>query len=105
MATTPRWCGSDAGRAVISTADFFTPVVDDAYDWGRIAAANAMSDVYAMGRRVVLAINLVGWPRSVLDRRPAHRGAPRWGGRRLRRAARSPAGTASTLRSPCTGWR
>lgn len=54
------------GVAVISTADFFTPVVDDAYDFGRIVAANALSDVYAMGGRPVLAINLVGWPRSVL---------------------------------------
>jgi selenide,water dikinase len=52
--------------AVISTADFFTPVVDDAYDFGRIAAANALSDVYAMGGRPVLAINLVGWPRDLL---------------------------------------
>ncbi len=52
--------------AVLSTADFFTPVVDDAYDWGRIAAANALSDVYAMGGRPVIAINLVGWPRDVL---------------------------------------
>ena len=54
------------GLAVLSTADFFTPVVDDAYDWGRIAAANALSDVYAMGGRPVVAINLVGWPRDVL---------------------------------------
>ncbi|MEX5270038.1 selenide, water dikinase SelD [Kocuria sp. CPCC 205290] len=52
--------------AVLSTADFFTPVVDDAYDWGRIAAANALSDVYAMGGRPVMAINLVGWPRDEL---------------------------------------
>ena len=54
------------GRAVIATADFFTPVVDDAYDWGRIAAANALSDVYAMGGVPVVAVNLLGWPRSVL---------------------------------------
>ncbi len=54
------------GVAVLSTADFFTPVVDDAYDWGRIAAANALSDIYAMGGRPVVAINLVGWPRDVL---------------------------------------
>ncbi|NMO02095.1 selenide, water dikinase SelD [Gordonia sp. TBRC 11910] len=54
------------GLAVLSTADFFTPVVDDAYDWGRIAAANALSDIYAMGGRPVVAINLVGWPRDVL---------------------------------------
>ena len=51
---------------VISTADFFTPVVDDPYDWGRIAAANALSDVYAMGGEPLLAINLLGWPRDVL---------------------------------------
>ncbi|MGH4024243.1 MAG: selenide, water dikinase SelD [Pseudonocardiaceae bacterium] len=55
-----------AGRAVIATADFFTPVVDDPYDWGRIAAANALSDVYAMGGRPVVAVNLLGWPRDVL---------------------------------------
>ncbi|MGB9305488.1 MAG: selenide, water dikinase SelD [Mycobacterium sp.] len=52
--------------AVLSTADFFTPVVDDAFDWGRIAAANAVSDIYAMGGRPVVAINLVGWPRDLL---------------------------------------
>jgi selenide,water dikinase len=55
------------GVAVISTADFFTPVVDDPYDFGRVAAANALSDVYAMGGRPVVALNLVGWPRSVLS--------------------------------------
>ncbi len=54
------------GQALVSTADFFTPVVDDAYDFGRIAAANALSDVYAMGGRPVVAVNLVGWPRDVL---------------------------------------
>lgn len=54
------------GLAVLSTADFFTPVVDDAYDWGRIAAANALSDIYAMGGSPVVAINLVGWPRDTL---------------------------------------
>lgn len=53
-------------QAVVSTADFFTPVVDDPYDWGRIAAANALSDVYAMGGRPVLAVNLLAWPRDVL---------------------------------------
>ncbi|RJN31458.1 selenide, water dikinase SelD [Nesterenkonia natronophila] len=52
--------------AVLSTADFFTPVVDDAYDWGRIAAANALSDIYAMGGTPTIAINLVGWPRDIL---------------------------------------
>ncbi|CAN5242778.1 selenide, water dikinase SelD [soil metagenome] len=54
----------DADRAVIATADFFTPVVDNAYDWGRIAAANALSDVYAMGGTPVVALNLLAWPRD-----------------------------------------
>jgi len=54
-------------QAVVSTADFFTPVVDDPYDWGRIAAANALSDVYAMGGRPLLAVNLLAWPRDVLS--------------------------------------
>ncbi len=56
----------DGGTALIATTDFFTPVVDDAYDWGRIAATNALSDVYAMGGRPVVAVNLLGWPRDVL---------------------------------------
>jgi selenide, water dikinase len=56
----------DADRAVIATADFFTPVVDDPYDWGRIAAANALSDVYAMGGTPVVAVNLLAWPRQVV---------------------------------------
>src|SRR5882757_3100516 len=56
----------DGTTALIATTDFFTPVVDDAYDWGRIAAANALSDVYAMGGRPVVAVNLLGWPRDVL---------------------------------------
>lgn len=56
----------DDGPALIATTDFFTPVVDDPYDWGRIAAANALSDVYAMGGRPVLAVNLLAWPRGVL---------------------------------------
>lgn len=65
--------GDDAGvvlvrpdLAVISTADFFTPVVDDPYDFGRVAAANALSDVYAMGGTPIMAVNLVGWPREKL---------------------------------------
>jgi selenide,water dikinase len=53
-------------RALVATVDFFTPIVDDAYDFGRIAAANAFSDVYAMGGAPLLALNLVGWPRERL---------------------------------------
>jgi selenide,water dikinase len=50
-----------AELALVSTADFFTPIVDDPYDFGRIAATNALSDVYAMGARPLIALNLVAW--------------------------------------------
>ena len=53
-------------RAIVATVDFFTPLVDDPYDFGRIAAANALSDVYAMGAVPLFALNLVGWPRGKL---------------------------------------
>jgi selenide, water dikinase len=52
--------------ALVVTTDFFTPIVDDPYDWGRIAATNALSDVYAMGGTPLLALNLVAWPREGL---------------------------------------
>jgi len=52
--------------ALVVTTDFFTPIVDDPYDWGRIAATNALSDVYAMGGAPLLALNLVAWPRDGL---------------------------------------
>lgn len=55
----------DETTALVQTVDFFTPVVDDPYSWGRIAAANALSDVYAMGGRPITALNLVGWPRTL----------------------------------------
>jgi selenide,water dikinase len=56
----------DDERALVFTTDFFTPIVDDPADWGRIAAANALSDVYAMGGRPVVALNLTAWPGSTL---------------------------------------
>ncbi len=52
--------------ALVQTVDFFTPIVDEAFDWGRIAAANALSDVYAMGGTPLTALQLVGWPRDKL---------------------------------------
>ncbi|MCA1186721.1 MULTISPECIES: selenide, water dikinase SelD [unclassified Saccharopolyspora] len=55
------------GRSLVVTTDFLTPMVDDPYDWGRIAATNALSDVYAMGGRPLLALNLLAWPEN-LDR-------------------------------------
>ena len=65
--------GDDAGvlrlrpdLAIVSTVDFFTPVVDDPYTYGQISAANALSDVYAMGGRPVSALNIVCWPQTGL---------------------------------------
>jgi selenide,water dikinase len=55
----------DDRRALVLTTDFFTPIVDDARDWGRIAAANALSDVYAMGGRPLMALNLTAWPAAL----------------------------------------
>jgi selenide,water dikinase len=55
----------DARRALVATTDFFAPIVDDPRDYGRIAAANAISDVYAMGGKPLYALNLVGWPRAL----------------------------------------
>lgn len=52
----------DASKAIVTTTDFFPPVVDDPYDFGAIAAANALSDIYAMGAEVLFAINLVAFP-------------------------------------------
>ncbi|MBF0362820.1 MAG: selenide, water dikinase SelD [Oligoflexia bacterium] len=54
------------GDALISTTDFFTPIVDDPFDFGRIAATNAISDIYAMGGKPCLAIAILGWPLSKL---------------------------------------
>jgi selenide, water dikinase len=56
----------DDERAVVTTADFFTPVLDDPFDFGRVAAANALSDIYAMGATPLVALNLVAWPRESL---------------------------------------
>jgi selenide, water dikinase len=55
-----------SGETLVQTVDYFTPIVDDAYDWGRIAAANALSDVYAMGGTPITALQLVNWPRTGL---------------------------------------
>ena len=57
----------DARRGLVATLDFFAPVVDDPRDYGAIAAANALSDVYAMGGKPLYALNIVGWPRAHLE--------------------------------------
>ena len=64
--TTPPSTACATTSAIVVTTDFFTPIVDDPYDWGRIAATNALSDVYAMGGTPLLALNLVAWPREGL---------------------------------------
>lgn len=56
----------DNGMALISTTDFFMPIVDDPFDFGRIASANAISDVYAMGGKPILAIAILGWPINLI---------------------------------------
>lgn len=58
--------GRPDGRALVASVDFFTPIVDDPRSWGRIAAANAASDIYAMGAVPLFALNLVAWPRDQL---------------------------------------
>jgi selenium donor protein len=63
----------DNGMALISTTDFFMPVVDDPFDFGRIAAANSISDIYAMGGQPVLAIAILGWPVETLPAELAQR--------------------------------
>lgn len=55
------------GQGLISTTDFFTPIVDNAFDFGKIAAANAISDVYAMGGKPIMAIAILGWPINKLS--------------------------------------
>ena len=66
----PGWSGATPSEqndeALVLTLDFFTPIVDDAHTWGRIAAANAASDVYAMGGRPLVALNIVAWPRETI---------------------------------------
>lgn len=59
------------GTAIVSTTDFFMPIVDDPFDFGRVAATNAISDIYAMGGKPVMAIAIFGWP---LDKLPAEVG-------------------------------
>ena len=54
------------GTCVISTTDFFMPIVDDPFDFGRIAATNAISDIYAMGGKPIMAIAILGWPINTL---------------------------------------
>jgi selenide,water dikinase len=74
-----------ADRALVATLDFFTPIVDDAYTFGAIAAANALSDLYAMGATPIFALNIVAWPRDP-DVLPLVGDAMRGGAEKMREA-------------------
>lgn len=69
------------GRAILSTTDFFMPIVDDPFDFGRVAATNAISDIYAMGGKPLMAIAILGWPVNKLS--PEVAGLVIAGGRRV----------------------
>jgi selenide,water dikinase len=86
------------GMALISTTDFFMPIVDDPYEFGRIAAANAISDVYAMGGKPVLAIAILGWPVNTLAPEIARRVIE--GGRSICKEAGIPLAGGHSIDSP-----
>jgi selenide,water dikinase len=86
------------GMALISTTDFFMPIVDDPYEFGRIAAANAISDVYAMGGKPVLAIAILGWPVNTLGPEIAQRVIE--GGRSICKEAGIPLAGGHSIDSP-----
>lgn len=86
------------GSALISTTDFFMPIVDDAFDFGRIAAANSISDVYAMGGKPILAIAILGWPVEKLSAELAHKVVE--GGRTICKEANIPLAGGHSIDSP-----
>lgn len=86
------------GTALISTTDFFMPIVDDAFDLGRIAAANSISDVYAMGGKPILAIAILGWPIEKLSAELAHKVVE--GGRAICKEANIPLAGGHSIDSP-----
>ncbi|HSU28612.1 MAG TPA: selenide, water dikinase SelD [Chitinophagaceae bacterium] len=86
------------GMALISTTDFFTPIVDDPLDFGRIAAANAISDVYAMGGKPLLAVAILGWPIEKLDASVAQKVIE--GGRMICKEAGIPLAGGHSIDSP-----
>lgn len=86
------------GRAIISTTDFFAPIVDDPHDFGRIAAINALSDVYAMGGKPLLAVAILGWPLGKLGPELAARVVE--GGRQACHAAGIPLAGGHSIDAP-----
>jgi selenide,water dikinase len=91
-------------QALVATTDFFTPIVDDPYDFGRIAATNAISDIYAMGARPIMALAIVGMPLEKLPVSVIQRSSRAASRCARRRTSRSPAGTPSIRWSRSTGW-
>lgn len=86
------------GQSLISTTDFFMPIVDDPFDFGRIAATNAISDVYAMGGKPILAIAILGWPINTLD--PELAGEVLRGGRHVCQLAGIPLAGGHSIDAP-----
>lgn len=86
------------GMAIVSTTDFFMPIVDDAFEFGRIAAVNAISDIYAMGGTPLLAIAILGWPVNQLPPEVANRVVE--GGRNACEAAGIPLAGGHSIDSP-----
>jgi selenide,water dikinase len=86
------------GKAIISTTDFFMPIVDDAFDFGRIAAANAISDIYAMGGTPLMAVAVLGWPVEKLPAELAKKMIE--GGRAICDEARIPLAGGHSIDSP-----
>ena len=91
------------GQAVISTTDFFMPIVDDPFDFGQIASVNAISDIYAMGGTPLMAIAVLGWPIEKLPPAVAGR-ARRQPAACARQISRWPEVTASTRPNPSSAW-
>lgn len=94
----------DDERGVVSTTDFFMPIVDDPFDFGRIAATNAISDIYAMGADPLMAIAILGWPVNVLPPRSRARWCAAGGRCAMLRVFRWRAGIPSMRRSPSLAW-
>ncbi|GIX29586.1 MAG: selenide, water dikinase [Porticoccaceae bacterium] len=86
------------GQVLLSTADFFTPIADDPFDFGAIAAANALSDIYAMGGEPLMAIALLGWPTARLSAELAGRVVA--GGRSICREAGIPLAGGHSIDAP-----
>lgn len=88
----------DEERGVVSTTDFFMPIVDDPFDFGRIAATNAISDIYAMGGDPLMAIAILGWPVNVLAAEVAREVIA--GGRKVREEAGIPLAGGHSIDAP-----